>query len=82
MSTAQPCDPTSTPLPDEALVSTQHLETPAGVEPAPDDVLGTIDDVLIALEEHMQTYLRAKDVFTRFKVVIHKLQNELRITVQ
>jgi hypothetical protein len=81
MSTSQPGDATAPSFPDEALVSTQHAETPAWDTSSGED-LTTIDDVLIALDEHVQMYLRDKNLFKRFKVVSHKLPNELRITLQ
>jgi ParB-like nuclease domain len=81
MSTSQPCDPTSTPLPDEASVSTQHPATPVW-DTASEEELTTVEDVLIGLDELINVYLRDKNLFKRFKVVSHKLPNELRITIQ
>ena len=81
MSTSQPHDATATPPLDEALISTQHSETPAW-DTSSEAELTTVEDVLIGLEEHVNVYLRDKNIFKRFKVVSHKLPNELRITVQ
>ena len=41
-----------------------------------------MEDVLIGLDEHINVYLRDKNIFKRFNVVSHKSLNELRITVQ
>ena len=82
MSAPQPCDSTTTPPPEDGSVATSPPETPAWVDTSTDEACETIDDILIALEEHVQVYLRDKNIFKRFNVVSHKSLNELRITVQ
>lgn len=83
MSAPQPCDVTTLPSADEALVSTQHDETPAGMDTAADEVCATIDDVLLELDEHITTYVDGvgKNRCARFVIKKHKVGNELHILV-
>jgi hypothetical protein len=85
MSTPQPPDTTTTPLAEEGLVTTPKPEAPACSDPASDEVLDTVEDVLIALERHITRYVdvHAPHRFTRFTIATHKTAaNELHIIVE
>jgi hypothetical protein len=86
MSAPQPHDATPTPPPAEGgLVVTSQPAAPAWVDPSSDEVLDTVDDVLIALERYITRYVdvQAPHRFTRFRIATHKRGgNELQIIVE
>ena len=82
MSTPQPHDPPSTPLHEDRSVSTQNPEIQACVDTSSDEEFTTVEDVLIALDEQINTYLRAKHLFNVFHIEIGKTSNELHILVK
>jgi len=82
MSAPQPPDSTTTPPPEGGSVATSPPETPACVDPLPDEALDTVEDVLRALDEQINTYLRAMNLFNVFHIGIEKTSNEIHVTVQ
>jgi len=80
-STPQSHDATTTPPPDAALVATQNSETPAGDTSSGEELI-TVEDVLLALDEQINTYLRAKNLFIVFHIEIGKTSNEIRVLVR
>jgi ParB family chromosome partitioning protein len=81
MSTPQPPDATTTPPPNAALVATQNSETPVW-DTSSGEELTTVEDVLRALDEQINTYLRAKNLFIVFHIEIGKTSNEIRVLVR
>jgi len=76
---------TPPPPAEESLVVTPQPEAPASVDLSSDEVLDTVEEVLIVLERHLTRYVDvlAPHRFTRFKIATHKTAaNELHIIVE
>ena len=85
ISAPQLCNSTTPPPAEEGLVVTPQPEAPTCVDPSSDEVLDSVEEVLIALERHITRYVdvHAPHRFTRFTIATKRAtEHELHVIIE